>query len=134
MTLPTSITNTSQSVPFSIIAKKHRDGSVLLSAANDRVYKLNGVGAITWTVLEQSATPLTLNEVVGELYFQLENVSAGGELRYEVTPEQLQTDTIRFINSLADAGLLQILHDSDGPETYQIKRDISSTTSTTVAQ
>lgn len=135
MTLPTRTTpTTAQSTLFSVIAKKHRDGSVLLSAADDRVFKLNGVGALTWTVLEQTAVPLTINEVVGELYFQLENVNAGGELKYEVTPEQLQTDTSRFIRSLADAGLIHVARDAGGHETYRIEKDISSTTATTIAE
>lgn len=135
MTLSTATTPTiAQPTPFAVIAKKHRDGSVLLSAADDRVFKLNGVGALTWTVLEQSATPLTLNEIVQRLHAEFENVNTGGELQYEVTQERLKIDTSRFIKSLADAGLIRVVRDARGGETYRIEKEISSTTATTVAE
>lgn len=45
-------------------ARRHKDGSVLLSIADDRICKLNGVGALTWMILEQSPARLTVGEVV----------------------------------------------------------------------
>ena len=36
------------------IARRHRGGSVLLSIADDRICKLNGVGAVIWMILEES--------------------------------------------------------------------------------
>src|SRR5687767_15808146 len=105
MTATTNATTAAPLNPFSVVARKHRDGSVLLSAANDQIFKLNGVGALTWTVLEQSPEPLKLNEIVRELYAQFETMNTGGEARYEVSEEQLKTDTTRFLRSLSDAGL-----------------------------
>jgi hypothetical protein len=119
--------------PFSVVARKHRDGTVLLSAANDRLFKLNGVGALTWIVLEQSRQPLRLNEIVRELYAQFENMNAGGEARYEVSEEQLKTDTSRFLRGLVDAGLVSV-SDANGWESYRITDGISGTTSTTLAE
>jgi len=120
--------------PFSVVARKHRDGSVLLSAANDRIFKLNGAGALTWLVLEQSPEPLELHEIVQELYAQFENMKAGGEARYEVSEEQLKKDTSRFLRSLADAGLVQSVSDANGGESYRIRDGISGTTSSTLAE
>src|ERR1700741_617765 len=50
--------------------KKHKDGSVLLSVENNRICRLNGVGALTWMILEEAKTDLSLNEVVLRLQQQ----------------------------------------------------------------
>lgn len=120
MTLSTSLA--APAIPLSIIAKKHRDGSVVLSTVTDRIFKLNGVGALTWTILEQSSRALNVDEVVDELYQQ-----------YEISRAQLQTDTARFLTALADAGLVARLVDPNGRETYRIQEGAWGTTSTTVA-
>ncbi|MFN2408086.1 MAG: lasso peptide biosynthesis B2 protein [Pyrinomonadaceae bacterium] len=133
----TATTNAATAAPlnaFSVVARKHRDGSVLLSAANDQIFKLNGVGALTWTVLEQSPEPLKLNEIVRELYAQFETMNTGDEARYEVSEEQLKTDTSRFLRSLSDAGLVQSVNEANGRESYRIREGISGTTSTTLAE
>ncbi|HEY2964349.1 MAG TPA: lasso peptide biosynthesis B2 protein [Pyrinomonadaceae bacterium] len=130
MTPPTLATTQ----PFSIIATKHRDGSVLLSAANDRIFKLNGVGALTWSVLEQSHVALGLSELVQELCAQFAAINAGGEMQYDVSPEQLRVDTSRFIRNLADNGLVEVVRDASERECYRIKEDVSGTTSTTFAE
>lgn len=130
MTAPT-ITTTQ---PFASIARKHRDGSVLLSATNDRIFKLNGVGALTWSVLEQSRRPLCVDELVQELCTQFEHVNAVGEMHYDVSAEQLKQDTSRFMKSLADSGLLGVVSDEGRGECYRIKDDVSGTTSTTLAE
>jgi hypothetical protein len=129
MTAPTIATTQ----PFASIARKHRDGSVLLSATNDRIFKLNGVGALTWSVLEQSRRPLSVDEVVQELCIQFERVNAGGEMQYDVSAEQLKQDTSRFIKSLADSGLLRVVEAGRG-ECYRIEEDVSGTTATTLAE
>lgn len=131
MTLPVSTTTTAPPLPFAVVAKKHRDGSVVLSTASDRIFKLNGVGALTWTVLEQSGSALSVEKLVDELYRQFENVNRDGEMRYEISREQLSTDTARFLNALADAGLVQPLND---PKRYQIVAGVCGTTSTTLAE
>ena len=133
MTSTANAMSAAQLNPFSVVARKHRDGSVLLSAANDRIFRLNGVGALTWIVLEQSPEPLKLSEIVRELYAQFENMNAGGETRYEVSEEQLTNDTSRFLRSLSDAGLVQLV-DVNGRESYRIREGISGTTSRTLAE
>ena len=121
-------------VPFSIVAKKHHDGCVLLSTASDRIFKLNGVGALTWTVLEQSAVEISLDEVVDQLHRQFEEINRDGEMRYEASREQLRTDTARFLATLTEAGLIQALVDAFGRETYRIREGVCGTTSKTIAE
>ncbi|HXQ73718.1 MAG TPA: lasso peptide biosynthesis B2 protein [Pyrinomonadaceae bacterium] len=120
-------------IPLSIVAKNHRDGSVVLSTATDRIFKLNAVGALTWVVLEQGTKALSLNEVVDELHTQFEDINSDGETQYQISREQLQTDTARFLNALADAGLVAVVIDPSGRETYQIMEGACGTTSTTIA-
>ncbi|HKV34750.1 MAG TPA: lasso peptide biosynthesis B2 protein [Pyrinomonadaceae bacterium] len=119
---------------MSIVAKKHRDGCVLLSTASDRIFKLNGVGALTWLVLEQNLNALSLEDVVDELHRHFETINYTGEMRYEVSREQLRSDTNRFLKSLADAGLVQVLNDSHGRECYRSREGVSGTTSTTLTE
>jgi hypothetical protein len=107
---------------------------VLLSTANDRIFKLNGVGALTWLVLEQNPNALSLEEVVDELYRQFETINHTGEMRYEVSREQLRSDTNRFLTSLADAGLVQVLAYSNGRQSYRRREGVSGTTSTTLTE
>ena len=135
---PTPTTSTLQS-PQSVTARarKHKDGSVLLSISEDRVCKLNGVGALTWMVLEDIPVGLSLAEIVDELEQQFEAINAEGELLYEVPHEQLRADTDRFLRKMSSLGLLQVSHDSRGEEFFSISDDVSATTSapaTTVAQ
>lgn len=120
--------------PFSIVAKKHSDGCVLLSTASDRIFKLNGVGALTWLVLEQNTNALSLEEVVDELRRQFENINRDGERRYEASREQLRMDTARFLAALAEASLVQVLIDPNRRETYRIRGDVCGTTSKTIAE
>jgi len=110
-------------------ARKHKDGSVLLSIAADRVCKLNGVGALTWMVLEDVPVGLTLEEIVRELEQQFEAINAEGELRYEVPHEQLRADTDRFLKKMVSMGLLQESFASRGREFYSISDDVTGTTS-----
>lgn len=117
---------------FSLVASKHRDGTVLLSTADDRICKLNGVGALTWLVLEQSTTALTVDDVVRELRRQFEEINAGGEAVYAVSAEELKDDTSRFIDNLANAGLV-VLGQANGEKCYRVKPGVSGTTSTTIA-
>ena len=131
---PTAVATTALRSPFSILAKKHRDGSVVLSTTTDRIFKLNGVGALTWTVLEQSATTLSLDEVVDELHRQFENINRDGERHYEIAREQLSMDTARFLTALAEAGLVQVLTDPSGRETFRIRDGVCGTTSKTLAE
>lgn len=133
MRVPTSLTTSAPAIPLSVVAEKHRDGSVVLSTATDRIFRLNSVGALTWTVLDQSPKALSLDEVVDELHRQFEDINRDGEMRYETSREQLLTDTARFLTALADAGLLAMLIDPSRCETYRILEDVCATTSNTVA-
>ncbi|HKS10996.1 MAG TPA: lasso peptide biosynthesis B2 protein [Pyrinomonadaceae bacterium] len=107
---------------------------MLLSTARDRIFKLNGVGALTWRILEQNPNALNLDEVVDELHRQFEDINHTGEMRYEVSREELRRDTERFLRSLADADLVQVFNDLSGREFYRSREGVSGTTSTTLRQ
>ena len=102
---------------------------MLLSIAEDRVCKLNGVGALTWMILEDVSDGLTLDEIVGALEHQFDAINAEDELLYEVPHEQLRTDTDRFLKKIASFGLIQVSRDSHRGELYSINADVSGTTS-----
>lgn len=131
MTLPVTATTAPPAIPLARIAARHRDGSVVLSTASDRIFKLNGVGALTWMVLEQSAKTLSVEELVDQLHEQFENLNRNGEMRYEISREQLRTDTARFLDALVAAGLVRAPNNSNR---YQIVEGVCGTTSTTVAE
>jgi hypothetical protein len=114
-------------------AKRHKDGSVLLSIADDRICKLNGVGALTWMILEENPEGMSVDELVRALSEQFEAINSEGELRYEVPPEQLREDTARFLKRVTEMNLLETVTDSQGQEVYCIKEGVSGTTAATVA-
>jgi Transglutaminase-like superfamily len=109
--------------------RRHKDGSVLLSIAEDRICKLNGVGALTWMIIEETPANLTLELIASSLERQFAAINSEGELLYEVSQEQLRSDTARFLNNMVSMGLLQVSHDPRGQECYSIKDDVSGTTS-----
>ena len=88
--------------------RRHKDGTVLLSISEDRICKLNGVGALTWMVLEDKQHSVTIDEVVCALEDTFQTINAEGELHYEVPRDQLHSDTTRFLGKLAEMGLLRI--------------------------
>lgn len=106
-------------------AQRHKDGSVLLSVADDRICKLNGVGALTWLVLEKHRTGITLEDVVEELSAKFIAINAEGQLRYDVTSERLRSDTARFLKQLVEMHLVQR---ETEPEVYRISEGVSGTT------
>jgi hypothetical protein len=110
--------------PITNKVREHKDGSVLLSIAEDSVCKLNGVGALTWMILEDTRNSLSLEAIVSALEHEFAAINAEGELRYDVSHEQLQTDTDRFLKKMASLGLLQ--RSCDG--LYSISKDVTSTT------
>jgi hypothetical protein len=107
----------------------HKDGSIVLSIAEDRLCKLNGVGALTWMVLEDLRGDLTLDRIVRALEDQFETINSEGELRYQVSREQLHSDTACFLKKLASMGLLEISQDSRGQDVYLLRQEVSGTTS-----
>jgi hypothetical protein len=112
-------------------AKRHKDGSVLLSITEDRVCKLNGVGALTWMILEENPGGLSIDGIVRQLGDQFEAINSEGELRYEVSRERLREDTTRFLKRVTEMNLLGVFTDSPGQEFYYIKEGVSGTTSAT---
>jgi hypothetical protein len=110
-------------------ARKHRDGSVLLSIAEDRVCKLNGIGALTWMVLEGMSANCTLDEIVRCLHQQFEAINSERELFYDVSHDQLRADTQRFLDNLESLALIDVSHGSRGQKLYAIKTDVSATSS-----
>ncbi len=114
-------------------ARRHKDGSVLLSISDDRICKLNGVGALTWMVLEENQSGLTVDDLVRKLGEEFDAINAEGQLRYEVSRLQLRDDTSRFLKKIAEMNLVRIETDARGEEVYFIEGDVSGTTSSTVA-
>lgn len=110
-------------------AQRHRDGSVLLSIADNRVCKLNGVGALTWMILEDNPAGVSVDDLVRELSEQFEAINAEGTLRYEVSHEQLRKDTAQFLSKITQLKLLEIKTSADGHDRYYIKSGVSGTTS-----
>lgn len=115
--------------PYSDRIRKHKDGSVLLSVADDRICRLNGVGALTWMILEDAETDLSVNEVVLRLRQQFDALNAEGEFSFDVSPVQLHADTFFFLNKLVAMKLLQRACDAKGLESFRIAKDVSATTS-----
>jgi hypothetical protein len=113
-------------------AQRHKDGSVLLSIADDRICKLNGVGALTWMILEQNPTGLRVDDVVRQLSDQFEAINGEGKLRYEVSGEQLHNDTAEFLKKVCAMKLLRIETDPRGQQFYRISKGVSGTTTSTV--
>ena len=114
-------------------ARRHKDGSVLLSIDDDRICKLNGVGALTWMILEEYPAGLTVEELVRDLSEQFAAINAEGLVRYEVSHEQLRYDTSRFLKQMSEMNLLRIETDSQGDELFYIREGVNGTTSSTVA-
>ena len=120
--------------PYTDKARKIKDGSVLLSIADDRICKLNGVGALTWRILEEAGTSLTVDEITQQLKAQFDAINAEGELLYEVSTEQLRADTSGFLVKLVAMNLLQRVCDARGQESYRIQKNVSGTGSVKVAE
>ena len=114
-------------------ARRHKDGSVLLSIAEDRICKLNGVGALTWMILEENPSGLRVEDVVQQLCEQFEAINAEGELRYDVPRKQLHHDTAQFLKMTCEMKLLRIEADRRGQQTYRICEGVSGTTSSPVS-
>ena len=129
MVLPITNSAAADGHVLTAIAKRHRDGSVLLSASDDRICKLNGVGALTWMILEQSKEALSVDEVVVELSRQFAAINSQGELFYDVPYARLHQDTERFLKSLANKKLLRAFSNADAGEVFSINDGVSGTTS-----
>jgi len=113
-------------------AQRHKDGSVLLSIADDRICKLNGVGALTWMILEENPAGLSVEDVVQQLSEQFETINAEGELRYDVSRKQLHNDTAQFLKKTCEMKLLRTETDRRGRQFYLICDGVSGTTSSPV--
>ena len=117
------------SAPQTERARRYKDGSILLSITDDRICKLNGVGALTWIILEENPAGLSIDDLAYKLNDQFEAINAEGELHYEVSREQLRNDTAHFLRNITQLKLLQVKTSSDGNKLYYIKDGVSGTTS-----
>ena len=127
--MPMPTTSSPNAHPVTNSVRRHKDGTVLLSIAEDRICKLNGVGALTWMVVEDMQHSVSLDEIVCALEDRFEAINAEGELHYGVPREQLRVDTALFLSKLAAMGLLRVGQDLDGQQLYSVKDDVSATTS-----
>ena len=132
MLMPTTSTPDS-SRPYIERARKHKDGSIVLSITEDRICKLNGVGALTWMILEEAETGLTVDEVARRLRECFDAINSEGEASYEVSSEQLLADTSSFLNKMRAMNLFTSQHDARGQEAFLIKEYVCGTTSTAAA-
>jgi hypothetical protein len=115
-------------------AEKNKDGSVLLSVTDDRICKLNGVGALTWMLLEDHPAGVNVESLINELSAQFSAINAEGRLLYDVSRERLWSDTDRFLKQLVEMHLLTRETDSHGHDVYHIRAGVCGTTTSTVAQ
>lgn len=115
--------------PYTERAQRHKDGSVLLSIAGDRICKLNGVGALTWMILEENPAGLRIADVVQQLCEQFKAINAEGVLRYDVSRKQLHNDTAQFLKKTCEMKLLRTDTDRRGQQFYLICEGVSGTTS-----
>ena len=67
---------------------------VILDTKSEEYFGLDAMGAVMWEELSQSGSLQKVFDVVSETY--------------EVDDSQLEADIIRFVVSLADAGLVQV--------------------------
>jgi hypothetical protein len=84
-------------------------------------------------VLEDLHGDIALDQIVRALEDRFEVINSEGELRYEVSREQLRSDTAQFLKKMASMGLLQITQNSRGQEFYSVRNDVSGTTSSPAA-
>jgi hypothetical protein len=61
--------------PITDKVRKHKDGTVLLSIAEDRICKLNGVGVLTWMILEDKQRSVSVDDVVCALEDRFEAIT-----------------------------------------------------------
>ena len=59
----------------------------------DSIYTLNEVGTVIWELIDGKKS---ISQIAEEIY-----------LTYDVTPEEAKKDTVDFINTLKEAGLLR---------------------------
>ena len=120
--------------PYTERARKHKDGGVLLSIADDRICRLNSIGALTWIVLQEAETDLSLDEVVDRLREQFDAINVEGELTYEVSRSQLRLDTSSFLEKLVSLNLLQRVEKTSEKQLFLINKDVGGTTSPEVSE
>ena len=114
---------------YTAIAKRHKDGSVLLSVNDEKICRVNGVGALVWVTIEESRRPLTVDDTVRHLSERFEAINSEGVLLYDVSPENLQQDIAGFLDQMTNMQLLQGVIDPWGREVYRIPDGVSATTS-----
>lgn len=109
-------------------ALRHKDGSVLLSVHADQVFRLNGVGALTWLIIEEVGSPFKVDYVVHRLHALFEEINSEGEVYYDVSPEQLSHDTGALLEKLCGLGVLVRHTDLQQQTTYAVAEGVTGTT------
>jgi PqqD family protein of HPr-rel-A system len=81
-------------VPGHVMVRQLGDEAVILDMATGYYFGLDPVGARIWQLLSQ---PNSLTEIVERLARE-----------YDVTPEQAESDLVRFVEELQANGLLSV--------------------------
>jgi hypothetical protein len=81
-------------VPEHVIVRQLGDESVMLDMARGCYFGLDPVGARIWQLLSQTSS-------FGEIVERLAD-------EYDVTPEQAESDLVRFVDELTANGLLSV--------------------------
>jgi hypothetical protein len=81
-------------IPGHVMARQLGDECVILDMANGYYFGLDPVGARMWQLLSQTSS--------------LAEVGAQLAQEYDVTPEQAESDLLRFVEELQDNGLLTL--------------------------
>jgi hypothetical protein len=114
---------------YTAIAKRHKDGSVLLSVNAEKMCRVNGVGALVWVTIEESRRDLTVDETVRHLTERFDAINREGVLLYDVSTEKLRQDIAGFLDQMTKMKLLQMIIDPHGHEVYRVPHGVSATTS-----
>jgi Coenzyme PQQ synthesis protein D (PqqD) len=81
-------------VPGHVMVRQLGDESVMLDMASGYYFGLDPVGARIWQLLSEASS---FAEIVGRLVQE-----------YDVTPEQAESDLVRFVEELKANGLLTV--------------------------
>lgn len=105
------------------------DGCVLVSFGHDRMYRLNGVGAMAWDVLASSQQGLTATELAYQMAILFEAINNAGHYHFDVPLTQLRSDITRLLEIGTRFRLLSLTTDQIGRQIYSVLDDVSQTPS-----
>ena len=81
--------------PDAVLVRQLGNESVLLNLESEAYFGLDEVGTRMWAALEHTASLQQAFEVLAD--------------EYEVEPEQLRADLARFVEQLAESGLVEVV-------------------------